>query len=107
MSHVIQCLFPHGARWVQAHGYTAMKDDDDSRACARALASDGMIEEGLDHDLTLDEALHGVEHALAEWMQAQVLKERDRHDSGPSAVGISLTEMREPVNFWGVCGHLV
>jgi hypothetical protein len=46
MSRVIACLFPHVARWVQAHGYPEMKYDDDSRAFIPALASDGMIEEG-------------------------------------------------------------
>jgi hypothetical protein len=84
MSRVIACLFPHGARWVQAHGYTEMTDDDDSRACVRALASDGMIAEGPEHSPTLDEARQGVKRALAEWMQAQGLEQRDRHDSRPS-----------------------
>jgi hypothetical protein len=46
MSRVIECLFPHVARWVQTHGYTEMKYDNDSRAFVRALASDGMIEKG-------------------------------------------------------------
>jgi hypothetical protein len=72
------CPVGAGARYME------MKDDDDSRAFVRALASDGVIEAGLEHDPILDEALHGVERALAEWMQAQVLKERDRHDSRPS-----------------------
>jgi hypothetical protein len=69
---------------VQAHGYTEMKYDEDSRVFVRALASNGMIEEGLEHDPTLDEALQGLKRALAEWMQAQGLKERDRQDSRPS-----------------------
>ena len=70
----MQCLFPHGARWVQAHSYTDFPYDDDSRACVRALASDGMMEEGLEHDPTVDEARQGLERGLAEWMQAQGLK---------------------------------
>ena len=84
MSHVIECLFPHGAQWVQAHGYTEMTYDGDSRACVRALDIEGMIEEGLEYDPTLDEALHGVERALAEGIQVQGFKERDRHGSRPS-----------------------
>jgi hypothetical protein len=74
MSHMIACLFPHVARWMQAHGYTEMRYGDDSRAFVRALASDGMIEEGLEHDPTLDEALQGLKRSLVEWMQAQDLE---------------------------------
>ena len=57
MSRVTECLFAHVALWVQAHGYTEMTYDDNSRAFVRALDIEGMIEEGLEHYPTLDEAL--------------------------------------------------
>jgi hypothetical protein len=70
MSRVIECLVPHVARWVQAHGYIEMGYDDDSHSFVRALDIGGMIWEGLVHDPTLDEALQPLEHALAEWMRS-------------------------------------
>jgi len=42
-------LYPHMARWVQAHGSIKIGYDDYSRSFARAMDIGGMIWEGLEH----------------------------------------------------------
>jgi hypothetical protein len=71
VSGTFERLYPHIARWVQAHGHIEMGYDDYSHSFIRALDIGGMIWEGLEHYPTLDEALQALERALAECMRAQ------------------------------------
>jgi hypothetical protein len=71
MSGTFERLYPHIARWVQAHGWTEVGYDDYGRSFVGALEIGGMIWEGLERYSTLDGALQSLEHALAEWMRAQ------------------------------------
>jgi hypothetical protein len=71
MNGTFEHLYPHIARWVQAHGYIEIGYDDYSHSFVRAIDIGGMIWEGLEHYPTLDEALQALESTLAEWMQAQ------------------------------------
>jgi hypothetical protein len=64
-------LYPHIARWVQAHGWIELRSDNSSRSFVQALDIGGMIWEGQERYPTLDEALQALECALAEWMGAR------------------------------------
>jgi hypothetical protein len=74
VSHTFERLYPHIARWVQAHGYIEIGYDDYNRSFVRALDIGGMIWEGQERYPTLDEARQAMERALAEWMRAQGFK---------------------------------
>jgi hypothetical protein len=71
MHGTFERLYPHIARWVQAHGWIELGFDDYSHSFVRALDIGGMIWEGQERYPTLDEALQALESALTEWMQAQ------------------------------------
>jgi hypothetical protein len=71
MGSTFERLYPHIARWAQAHGWIELGYDDCNRSFIRALDIGGMIWEGQERYPTLDEALQALESALADWMRAQ------------------------------------
>jgi hypothetical protein len=71
MNATFERLYPYIAGWVQEHGYIEMRYDDYSHSFVRALDIGGMIWEGREYYLTVDEALQALVRALAEWMRAQ------------------------------------
>ena len=83
MSGAFERLYPHLARWVQAHGWIELGSDDFSRSCIRALDIGGMNWEGQEHYPMLDEALEAMERALAEWMQPQGFTYGNSRHSSP------------------------
>lgn len=48
MSGAFERLYPHIARWVQAHGWIELGYDDYSRSFVRALEIRGMVWERLE-----------------------------------------------------------
>jgi hypothetical protein len=78
MNGTFERLYPHIARWVQAHGWIELGSDDSSRSFVRALDIGGMIWEGQERYPTLEEALQALECALVEWMQAQGFEYHDK-----------------------------
>jgi hypothetical protein len=48
VSGAFERLYPHFARWVEAHGWIELGYDDYSRSFVRALEIRGMVWEGLE-----------------------------------------------------------
>ena len=63
--------YPYITRWVRTHGWIEIGEDDYSRSLVRALDIGGLIWEGQEY-ATMDDMLHALERALAEWLREQL-----------------------------------
>jgi hypothetical protein len=65
--------YPHVARWVIAHGWIEIGQNDWKRSFIRALDMGGMVWEGGSSYPSIDDALQDLETGLAQWMRQQGL----------------------------------
>ena len=73
MSQSIDTSYPTVTRWVMEYGWIEIGHDDMSRSFVKALDESGLVWEGQEDYVTLDDALQNLEAGLVAWMREQDL----------------------------------